>query len=208
MYGEGAFTLLALSLLLTTGSASQSQTDLIRPRPPVITRDATLHSGLLHSPITEPVSPPHNPGPPGGLSHMVRAAGMIFSGTVTRIERRPAVNGQPLQTITITFHVENALRGATAGHDIRISQWIGLWYAGQRYRLGERVFLFLYPTSRLGLTSLVAGPAGRFDVDPWGYVRLSLRHLSAFRVEPVLGGKSRVPLRDFALAVRRAYEEE
>jgi hypothetical protein len=138
---------------------------------------------------------------------MSRAAGMIFSGTVTRVERRPAA-GQAIETIAITFHIENAIRGASPGQDLTIAQWIGLWSSGQRYRVGERVLLFLYPPSRLGLTSCVAGPVGRFQIDAWGRVLLSAQHLSLFRTDPVLGGKSRLRLSDFALAVRQASGEE
>jgi hypothetical protein len=49
---------------------------------------------------------------------------------------------------------------------------------------------------------------GRFTVDLWGRVLLSAQHLSAFRADPVLGGKSRVSLSDFAMAVRQASLEE
>jgi hypothetical protein len=133
---------------------------------------------------------------------------MIFSGTVIRIERRPAANGQSVDTVVITFQVENSIRGATPGHRLTISQWSGLWSSGQRYRIGQRVLLFLYPRSKLGLTSVVAGPMGRFDVDQWGYVLLSSRHLSGLQFDPVLGGKSRVRFGDFASAVRHASGEE
>jgi len=133
---------------------------------------------------------------------------MIFSGTVKSIERRPASRGSAVETVVVTFHVENAIRGVTPGEDLTISQWIGLWTSGQRYRVGERVLLFLYPPSKLGLTSSVAGPLGRFNVDAWGRVLLSAHHLSAFRTDPVLGGKPRVRMSDFALAVRKACEEE
>jgi hypothetical protein len=139
---------------------------------------------------------------------MVRAAGTIFSGTVTSIARRPANHGQAVETVAITFHVENAIRGATPGEDLTISQWIGLWSGGQRYRVGERVLLFLYPPSKLGLTSCVAGAMGRFTIDARGRILLSAQHLSAFRADPVLGGRSRVRFSDFALAVRHAGEEE
>jgi len=137
-----------------------------------------------------------------------RAAGMIFSGTVTNIERRSADGRQGIETVAITVHVEYAIRGATPGENLTISQWIGLWSSGQRYRVGERLLLFLYPNSKLGLTSCVAGQMGRFTIDRWGRVLLTAQHLSAFRTDPVLGGKSRAPLSDFALAVRRAGEEE
>jgi hypothetical protein len=52
-------------------------------------------------------------------------------------------------------------------------EWAGLWVARPRYRIGERVVLFLYPLSLLGLTSPVADGRGRFLVTPAGRVRLS-----------------------------------
>jgi hypothetical protein len=138
---------------------------------------------------------------------VARAAGTIFSGTVKSIARHSARTGQ-VETVAITFHIENAIRGTIPGQDLTISQWIGLWSSGQRYRIGEHVLLFLYPPSKLGLTSSVAGGVGHFTVDSWGRVLLSAHHLSAFRADPVLGGKSRVSFRDFALAVRRASGEK
>jgi len=161
-----------------------------------------------------PISPPIGHIAPGGsparyaLPQLAKAAGTIFSGTVTAIARRHASRGQPIETVAITFHVENAIRGATPGEDFTISQWIGLWSAGQRYRAGDRVLLFLYPPSKLGLSSLVGGAFGRFSLDPGGGVLLSAEQLSAFRKDPVLGGKSRVRFGDFASAVRRAIGEE
>jgi hypothetical protein len=148
--------------------------------------------------------------PPGtiGFPTLARSAGTIFSGTVTAIARQPATRGQAVETVAITFHIENTIRGAVPGEDLTISQWSGLWSTGQRYRVGERVLLFLYPPSKLGLTSCVAGGIGRFAVDPWGRVLLSAQHLAAFRADPVLGGKSRLPFSDFASAVRQASEEQ
>lgn len=142
------------------------------------------------------------------LPQIARAAGTIFSGTVTAIARRPATGGQSIETVAITFHVQRAIRGVIPGENLTISQWIGLWSSGQRYRIGERVLLFLYPPSKLGLTSCVAGPLGRFAIDPRGHVLFSAQHLLAFRADPVLGGKSLIKFSDFALAVRRASGEE
>lgn len=143
-----------------------------------------------------------------GLPLLVRAAGMIFSGTVIAVVRRPSTQGQLVETVAVTFHIESAIRGATRGQELTISQWIGLWSGGQRYRVGDRVLLFLYPPSKLGLTSSVSGAMGRFAVDPWGRVLLSAQHLSAFRADPVLGRKSRATFKDFAQAVRLASEVE
>jgi hypothetical protein len=159
-------------------------------------------------PILPPVSPPGRSPGTIGFPLVARAAGSIFSGTVIAIAPRPATSEQAIETVAITFHVENAIRGATAGDDLKISQWIGLWSGGQRYRVGERVLLFLYPPSKLGLTSSVGGAMGRFRIDPWGRVLLSEQHVSAFRADPILGGKSHVRFSDFALAVRQARKGE
>lgn len=187
-------------------------TDTVAPRLPVI------------PPIgpSRPIVPVASPFPT-----MVRAAGMIFSGTVVRIERggtHSAWNGEhghgdswsrdgmargdELETVGITFHVEGAIRGVTPGDLITIRQWIGMWSAGQRYRVGERVLLFLYPPSKLGLTSWVGGRMGRFDVDAGGRVWLTAMHMAALRTDSALGGKSQFRFSDFALAVRRAAGEE
>ena len=144
----------------------------------------------------------------GSFPEIVRAAGMIFSASVKKVERRPVNAGQAVETIAITLHVEQAMRGATTGEDLTISQWIGLWSSGQRYRIGERVLLLLYPKSKLGLTSCVAGALGRFELDGTGRVLISAHQLGMLRRDPVVGGKSRVGIGDFALAVRHADEEE
>ncbi len=175
---------------------------------PDVAQPSTRDQLRRHLPINPPGAPVHNPPSRFGFSLLARAAGTIFSGTVTAIQRRPLNQSEAVETVAITFRVENAIRGATPGQDLTISQWIGLWSSGQRYRVGERVLLFLYPPSKLGLTSCVAGAIGRFTIDPRGHVLLSARHLSAFRGNPVLGGKSRVRFSDFALAVQQAGEEE
>jgi hypothetical protein len=156
-----------------------------------------------------PVVPPGFPGqpPPRGtvtLPQMVHIAGMIFSGKVLWVVREPTSEGFSLHTIAITFHVDHGFQGVTTGKDLTIHEWEGAWSSGQHYRAGERVLLFLYPPSKLGLTSCVAGPVGRLHFDGLGRVVLSTQHLAAFAGDPVLGGKSRVILDDFAQAVRKA----
>jgi hypothetical protein len=206
MYGSGSLCLLAISILILQPALLNSQSE----------RPGLASDFVVRLPLRMPLPPkdPVRPGLPVAFPGTVdfpmiaRAAGTIFSGTVTAVARRPAVRGQSVETVAITFHIENAIRGAAAGETLTISQWIGLWSGGQRYRVGERVLLFLYPPSKLGLTSSIGGGMGRFTIDPWGRVLLSAQHLSAFRADPVLGGKSRATLSDFALAVRRASEED
>jgi hypothetical protein len=139
-----------------------------------------------------------------GFADLARAAGTIFSGTVTAIERGPASQSQAIETVSITFHVEYAIRGATSGENLTISQWIGIWSSGQRYRVGERVLLFLYPPSKLGLTSCVGAGLGRLDADPRGRIVFSAQQVEAFRTDPVLGGKSSVSFPDLVWAVHQS----
>lgn len=158
--------------------------------------------------IILPVRPPITPPRGTSFHQFARAAGIIFSGTVTQIDRRGPKVGQWVETVAVTFHVENSIRGTAPGRQLTITQWIGLWSSGQRYRVGERVLLFLYPKSKLGLTSWVGGPLGHFAIDRTGQVLLTPQHLTAFQRDPVLGGKSHARFSDFALAVRQAHEEE
>ena len=198
-----------LVFLILASLYSPCQMDRAEPVPRVVENFVGQRPDGIGLPTRHPIPilPPIASPITSDFPAISRAAGMIFSGTVTRVERRPAA-GQAIETVAITFHIENAIRGANPGQDLTIAQWIGLWSSGQRYRVGERVLLFLYPPSKLGLTSCVAGPVGRFQIDSWGRVLLTAQHLSLFRTDPVLGGKSRLRLSDFALAVRQANGEE
>jgi hypothetical protein len=210
MFGRSSWCLLILLSSLVAAVPLHGQAAPVNPErrglPEFV--EQLMHSADSPSaPVTHPVRIPVA-GQVPGFPQLVRAAGMIFSGTVLKIERRPPKTGQTVETVAITFHVENSIRGVTAGRNLTISQWVGVWSSGQRYRIGERVLLFLYPRSKLGLTSTVGGAMGRLPVDQWGRVLLSAQHLSAFRTDPVLGGRSHVSVSDFALAVRQANEEE
>jgi hypothetical protein len=199
---QGRTCLLALLFVIVSWGVLPGQSDRAEPLPdfPIATLRPTEPS--------QPVRPsPPPPTPRFGLPELAKAAGMIFSGTVTQISRRPAAS-DAFPTVAITFHVDSAIRGATSGEDQTIKQWIGLWSSGQRYHVGDRALFFLYPPSKLGLTSCVGWPLGRFAMDHSGHVLLSAQQLSSFRQDPVLGGRSRVSFRDFARAVQLASGQE
>jgi hypothetical protein len=61
-------------------------------------------------------------------------------------------------SVAITFQVEQAIRRTRVGQQLTIHEWAGPWTAGERYRVGERLMLFLHAPSKLGLTSPSAGP--------------------------------------------------
>jgi hypothetical protein len=133
---------------------------------------------------------------------LVSAAGIIFSGRVTLIGRRPALSGQDRASTTVTFQVEHAMRGVSPGQKLTIHEWAALWTTGERYYVGERVLLFLYSPGKLGLTSPVAGAMGRFALDSRGEIVMSPQHVATLAADPILGGKTVVPYADFAEAVR------
>lgn len=106
------------------------------------------------------------------FDRLSKPAGLIFSGTVTQVERLTAANGIP-GFVRIHFRVDDAVRGCNSGDEIAISEWAELWVRGDRYRVGQKLFLFLYPPGRMGLTSPVAGDLGRFTIGPDGLLRLT-----------------------------------
>jgi hypothetical protein len=204
MHGRSCPGLLTILFLILTPLLLGGQSARVQPD------FAVLPPHFVGPAVTETDVPARPVPPPGtiGFFQIARAAGTIFSGTVTAVVRHPPTPRQPVETVAITFRVERAIRGATPGENLTISQWIGLWSGGQRYRVGERALLFLYPPSKLGLTSCVASLMGRFSIDPIGHVLLSQQHLLAFGADPVLGGKLQISFRDLALAVRRAGETQ
>lgn len=139
---------------------------------------------------------------------LVRAAGIIFSGRVTFVGHGAVPQGPVPSSTTVTFQVEQAIRGTSLGQMLTIREWGDLWSNGERYRVGERVLLFLYSPGKLGLTSPVAGAMGRFAVDSQGRILMDPQHIATFVGDPILGGKTIVPYADFARVVWHANGEE
>jgi hypothetical protein len=214
--------LLAASLIFVVSAFLLGQ-DAPTARSPYLApaRDPNL-APMGGSPPNTPVLPPLSPFPPlrypvgrhtvapgtVALQQMTRAAGIIFSGSVTSILRIPSSSGLHAASTTVTFRVEHAIRGTSPGQNLTIQEWAGLWPRGERYRIGERVLLFLYAPSKLGLTSPVAGVSGRFAMDSQGKILLGEQHVRSFAQDPILGGKTVVPYTDFELAVSRASRTE
>lgn len=100
------------------------------------------------------------------------------------------------------------MRGASPDEKLTIHEWSELWSNGERYFVGEEVLLFLYPPGKLGLSSPVAGPLGRFAMDSQGNILMSPQHVAILAADPILGGKAVVSYADFALAVERSGRKE
>jgi hypothetical protein len=209
MKGIGWRLLAAFSLIfvcsLLRGQAAGGRVPLLEPD------WATRDSALIERSTPPHVSVPSHGNPVAGtltFQQVTQAAGIIFSGRVTFIGRTSSPSGQQSASTTITFEVEHAMRGASPGQSLTVREWAGLWNMGERYRIGERVLLFLYPPSRLGLTSPVAGTMGRFAMDSRGMIVMSPEHIAILASTPVLGGKTIVSYSDVATAVQRFSGKE
>jgi len=207
--------LAAVSLIFVAPTLLRGQeaaADRVPALAPILT---TSSAPWTHGPIAPVWIPPprvSRPAPvaPGTivLPQLVRAAGIIFSGRVTSIGRTPSSGGQATASTSVTFLVERALRGASRDQSLTIHEWASLWTNGDRYRVGERVLLFLYSPSRLGLTSAVAGAMGRFAMDSRGRIVIGAQQAAILAADPILRGKTVVSYADFAQAVRRSTGEK
>ena len=122
---------------------------------------------------------------------LARASAYIFVGTVTSVSvNSPGVSTLP--TIAVTFRVQRPYRGVRMGQLLQIKEWAGLWNSGQGYTVGEKTLIFLYPPSKLGLTSIVGQPAGRIRASRSGFI-LSIEGTSTGRKSGGKRGAARLP---------------
>jgi hypothetical protein len=129
---------------------------------------------------------------------------------VLRVEYA-APQADRVPVVQVTLQVEHALRGTQRGKVFSLTQWAGAWESGPHFRPGQRLLLFLYPRSPTGLTSVVGGRLGQFDVDAGGNIALrreQQRVLLPQTDDP--GGwrgtrpTGKLRYRDFAGRIRRA----
>ncbi|HKN71550.1 MAG TPA: hypothetical protein VJX30_10990 [Terriglobales bacterium] len=106
-----------------------------------------------------------------------RRAGMIFAGTVLTAAAQ-TVNSPTAATdridpgttpaVQLSFRVDEAIAGVERGQVLTIHEWAGAWSMHRPMSKGQRFLIFLYPPSRLGLTSPVGGSLGQIALDPSG----------------------------------------
>jgi len=97
-----------------------------------------------------------------------RRAGLIFTGTVLSCQMQSPRTGRPVPSVALRFRVDRAIAEVTSGETLTIHEWVGARSLHPPMRPGEHLLLFLYPPSRLGLTSPVGGPQGRVHLDATG----------------------------------------
>jgi len=146
------------------------------------------------------------------LPRLSRSSGYIFSGRVAKVEHLTSSRRDAVEVMRVTFQVDTAIRGVSHGQRLVIREWAGLWQTGERYRPGERVMLFLYPPSKLGLTSPVGGAMGRLRISTDGRIvvpRGPLRRVAPQQPEVgPLDKASLVTVRELENALRRVRAEQ
>ncbi|MGA8301340.1 MAG: hypothetical protein WB817_17790 [Terriglobales bacterium] len=106
--------------------------------------------------------------------HLSRRAGIIFSGTLLssrgllRDPSLPANAASSSSFIELRFRIERPIAGVEPGKVLTIREWTGALSRQLPLRPGDHVLLFLYPPSRLGLTSPVGGGRGQVRLDSAG----------------------------------------
>jgi hypothetical protein len=99
------------------------------------------------------------------LQQMAQQAGAIFAGQVLAV-RRPAGyagSGQSAAeaVVEIDFRVDEPVLGPSQGTVYTLREWAGLWAGStERYRLGQRLLLFLRSPNAQGLSAPVHGLDG------------------------------------------------
>jgi hypothetical protein len=101
-----------------------------------------------------------------------RRAGMIFTGTVLAVAPPASAADRPspgqTPSIQLSFRVDEPIAGVERGQVLTIREWAGAWSMHRPMSKGEHILIFLYPPSRLGLTSPVGGSLGQIALDPSG----------------------------------------
>jgi hypothetical protein len=135
-----------------------------------------------------------------------RRAGIIFAGTVLApapqlgsnragaTERLvPGTAAGTTPAVQLSFRVDEAIAGVEREQVLTIREWTGAWSGQRPMSTGQHVLMFLYPVSRLGLTSPVGGSLGQIALDPSGQNVSSLSTISSNARQPA--GAINVPQR-------------
>ena len=211
MFGRSVLCLLAIFVLSLAPRALRAQDDS-----PVISQSALgVASELLQPQRVVPLSPPDPIGPRLPAHRLLarhisgnRPRGrndLLWQGNRHRASSREPRTGRRNRRRHLPSGWRDSRRcSRRSPHHLAMDRVVV-----ERSALSHRRARSLFFIHRANWALRAAWPA-RWVVfrGCMGPRAFSAQHLSAFRKDPVLGGKSRVAFSDFALAVRRAGEEE
>ena len=100
---------------------------------------------------------------PLNLEEIINFSGKIFSGICTNIEEIEKDPQSNLHVTKYTFKVTEGIKGITDESEVTFKQWAEV-SREVAYKKGGKYIAFLYPESKLGLTSTVGFLQGQFTV--------------------------------------------
>jgi hypothetical protein len=116
-------------------------------------------------------------------------AGMIFVGTLIGAAKPSVPNSAVVPTVELRFRVDRAIAGVESGQVLAVHEWTGALPNQRPMSGGQHFLVFLYPPSRLGLTSPVGGAHGQIALDAGGtYVSTEAESVSVAQLERAIRG--------------------
>ena len=82
--------------------------------------------------------------------------------------QQPAILNRGIPAVELRFRIDRPIAGVQPGQILTVHEWTGISSRQPTLSAGDRVLIFLYPPSRLGLTSPVDGPQGQIRLDSSG----------------------------------------
>ena len=91
------------------------------------------------------------------LADLNARAGVVFAGQVTAVEHVDAAG-----YVEVRFRIDMPVKGCAGRSGYALREWAGRWAAqADRYRVGERLLMFLHAPGPGGLSSAVDGMTGK-----------------------------------------------
>lgn len=101
---------------------------------------------------------------PLNLDALAETADRVFVGTCIGIKDIKKDKLAKVHVVKYTFQISEGIKGVDGKTEINFKQWKATTREAG-YKIGEKYVLFLYPNSRLGLTSPVGFLQGQFNIN-------------------------------------------
>ena len=132
---------------------------------------------------------------PLNLEEVTGSADKIFTGICTGIEEIADDPVSMLQVTQYKFHVLEGIKGVKNNSDIVFKQWQPV-SKDSNFEIAKKYILFLYPESKLGLTSPVGYLQGLFKVERTSDTEYVINKLNNVGLATNLRTRKKISLKD------------
>jgi hypothetical protein len=139
-------------------------------------KQLSRRAGMIFAGTVLATAPPFSGDPKNDPNSILQNSSLTSLAITTNASptapTQPAISARPYPgptpSIQLTFRVDQAIAGVEPGQILTIHEWAGAWSMHRPMFKGQHILLFLYPPSRLGLTSPVGGSLGQIFLDQTG----------------------------------------